>query len=155
MFPSTDGTKKRIRSENTVANPAEGEGEGDIENDGESDAEALKDADGDFEALGLREALGDVKTDEGLADAEGEIDGLAEELTDADGLLDALGDREADVTLSPISIRACPADKESLNFRMSRFEPNLNDPGIPLSSKEEIPPLKLVISYTFCLLAIV
>ena len=132
--------------------PAEGEGEGDVEWDGLTDALGDKLAEGERDALGEREALLDPA--DGEADEEGEIDNEIERLVEALGELEAEGEREAEVTKSPISIKACPADIESTALRISRFLPILNEPFTPFSSFEDIPARKDEISKTFCLVAI-
>lgn len=144
MWPSEHFTKKRIRSEKVVVSPADGEGDGEVDPDG------LTDADGEREAEGERLADGDLLAEgddsEGETDAEGEREALIDGLADAEGEREADGERELDVTVSPISIKAWLQDKVSFIFLVSRFEPNLNAPFIPLSSKSLIAPLNDVIS---------
>ena len=121
------------------------------------DEEGLPLAEGDGEAEGLKEGDGDIPV-EGLADDEGDpegevdADGLAVGLGLADGEIDAdgltLDDGERLVSNKPSSVNACPALMESATFLISRFLANLNAPGIPRSSKSEIPPLNFSISYT-------
>ena len=117
-----------------------GLGEGDPDDEGETLADG--DADNDGERLGLAdspvEGLGDGET---LTDGETEAEGLALPLSDG------LTDKDGEWLLnSPSSESACPQLKESMVFRISRFFPNLNDPGGPLSSQSDIPPRADVIS---------
>ena len=113
-----------------MVNPAEGLGEGLTEDEGDGLAEGVTLGDALTEADGLGVGLG-------LAEGDGE--GLLLTLDDGEG--DNEGDLLAD---NPSSVNACPQEIVSLTLRISRFEPNLKAPGIPLSSKSEIPPRKLV-----------
>lgn len=108
--------------------------EGDRLIDGESDTDRLIEAEGELETDGDR--LGLCEACEGLADTEGEIDGETDVLRDEDGDVLAEGEIDGlnDWNMTPISTRACPLERESLSLRMSRFEPNLKEPVIPLSS---------------------
>jgi len=89
----------------------------------------------DIVRLGV--ALGVGLTDpEGDAEADGDGVGEGLALGEGDGLLLALddGDTESDgdrLLRSPSSISACPQERLSTSFRTSRFDPNLNEPGIP------------------------
>lgn len=89
-------------------------------------ADGDRDPDGESEAEGEREA--EVEALEGDCEADGDLDGEPDDEADAEGEIDELGLLDAEVTRSPISLKACPADKESLTFRMSKFVPNLKDP---------------------------
>jgi hypothetical protein len=79
-------------------------------------------------------------------DADGEFVGEGEDdgLTEADGEVEADGERPSD--WSPSLSIAWLQLKESTILRMSKLDPNLNDPAIPRSSKSETPPLNLFIS---------
>ena len=77
-------------------------------------------AEGDAEADGLGVGLE-------LAEGDGEI----EDDTLAEGLTEAEGDR---LSSNPSSSSAWVQLSESTSFLISKFEPNLKAPGIPLSS---------------------
>ena len=113
-------TKKRITSLKTLVSSEDVLGLDEIE------LEGVTEGDNDPDELGLAEALGEgVGLTEALGDSEDELEGLDEGEGEAEG--------EALVT-NPSSMRVCFAEIESTIFRISKFLPNLNDPGVPLSS---------------------
>ena len=131
-LPSDALTKNRIKSEKTVRNPAEGEGETETELEGLMDADKLADAEGDLDAEGLREAEGEIRID-GETDAEGETDGEILGDKEADGEREDDGDglAEADCKTVPKSFNAWLQESESTVLRISKWLPNLNEPRTP------------------------
>lgn len=120
-----------------MVNPLDGDGDGltECEKETEADGEADKEADNDGLSEMPVDGEGDRDTDEEiLRDAEG----LAVGLADADGLSEEEGDADAEGDLlassNPSSTKACVPESESIRFLISIFFPNLNAPGIPLSS---------------------
>jgi len=132
VFPSDAFTKKSIKSSKTLNSPAEGEGEALTEAEGLAEAEGEALAETDLEA----EADGDL-------DAEELLLGLGDALTLALGLWEGLCETEADWECvppnSPSSLRACPAERESLAFLISQFDKNFAEPLPPISISLEDP----------------
>mgnify|MGYP007071655045 CR=1 FL=1 len=126
--------------------PPDGEGEGLPDEEGLTDALGLAEAEGD--RLAEAEIEEDGLLGDGEAEAEGDMDGLPEGETEVEGLREAEGltDGLADCRVTPSSTRAWLQERVSRFLRMSRLEPNLNDPFTPRSSKSEIPARKFVIS---------